>query len=434
MFLIITILLMAGLAATNYRVFRTVLYPPALLAMTWTILLTLLLATGVAYYPISPPTMLVYLAGVASFSVGAFFCTHLFAQALAGPAPRVCRRPRGLILTGGLILLVAVLPMYWDHIQDLASSSASQDFWGAVRVESIAQGDDWSAKTIVTIVWEACSVLAVLLAVTAVAENKDSRFSRIRSILIIAIALLYALMAGASAGAVSLALGLIGIDAIRHGGLRTKTMVVGLTVALVCFAAIATVQSKGNVDSHASLSENVSGTVELVGVYLLGGVVAFDAVVQYPASITPVWSIWRVFQLTANKFGASFDVPSVHAQYTDISDDYNGNVYTIYFSYYPDYGLAGVCAIMLVLGAVVTVIYQKAIQGNPRSVLLYAFVFSGIVLSGFSEYFFLGANFWFKAVLYTMLAYRFVPNPVESNVVTGNAVLPPLRYVQRVMG
>ena len=80
-------------------------------------------------------------------------------------------------------------------------------------------------------------MLAVLLAVTAVAENKDSRFSRIRSILIIAIALLYALMAGASAGAVSLALGLIGIDAIRHGGLRTKTMVVGLTVALVCFAA-----------------------------------------------------------------------------------------------------------------------------------------------------------------------------------------------------
>src|SRR6266478_4874770 len=220
--------------------------------MTWTILLTLLLATGEAYYPISPPTMIVYLAGVASFSVGAFFCTHLFAQALAGPAPRVCRRPRGLILTGGLILLVAVLPLYWDHIQDLASSSASQDFWGAVRVESIAQGDDWSAKTIVTIVWEACSVLAVLLAVTAVAENKDSRFSRIRSILIIAIALLYALMAGASAGAVS--------------------------VALVCFAAIATVQSKGNVDSHASLSENVSGTVELVGVYLLGGVVAFDAV------------------------------------------------------------------------------------------------------------------------------------------------------------
>jgi oligosaccharide repeat unit polymerase len=433
MYLAITILLLAGLAAINYRVSRSVLYPPALFALTWTILLALLLAAGDMYYPISPPTMIVYLAGVAAFSVGAFFSTHFFTQALAGSAPRVSRRPGGLILTGGLILLVAVLPLYWDYIQNLAAAAASGDFWRTVRQESIAQGDDWSLKTLVTLVWEACSVLAVLLAVTAVAENKGSRFSRIRMILLIAIALLYGMMAGMSGGAVSLALGLIGIDAIRHGGLRTRIIVIGLTVALVSFALVAAFLSKGNTETSASLSENVSSTVDLVGVYVLGGVVAFDAVVQYPASITPVWSMWRVFQLTANKFGASFDVPPIHAEYTDISDDYNGNVYTMYFSYYPDYGLVGVCVIMLILGAVVTVIYHKAVHGNPRAVVLYAFVFSGIVLSGFSEYFFLAANFWFKAILYTMLAYRFLPAPVAPKNVIENAAIPPIRYAQRVM-
>jgi hypothetical protein len=46
MFLIITVFLMAGLTAMNYRVSRSVLYPPALLAATWTILLGLLLAAG----------------------------------------------------------------------------------------------------------------------------------------------------------------------------------------------------------------------------------------------------------------------------------------------------------------------------------------------------------------------------------------------------
>jgi oligosaccharide repeat unit polymerase len=156
-------------------------------------------------------------------------------------------------------------------------------------------------------------------------------------------------------------------------------------------------------------------------------------VVQYPASVAPVWNMWRVFQLTANKFGASFDVPSIHAQYTDISNDYNNNVYTIYFSYYPDYGLVGVCVVMAILGAVVTAIYHKAIRGNPRAVVLYAFVFSGIVLSGFSEYFFLGANFWFKAILYTMLAYRFLPASVASKNVIASAPIPPIRYGQRVM-
>jgi oligosaccharide repeat unit polymerase len=432
MLLVTTVLLMAGLAAMNYRAARSVLYPPALLASTWTILLTLLVAFGDVYYPISPPTMIVYLCGVAAFSVGAFFSTHFLSQALAVTAPRVSRRPGGLIFTGGLILLCAVLPLYWNHIRDFASASASEDFWYSVRAESIAQGDDWSLKTLVTLVGEACSVLAMLLAVTAVAENKGSRFSQIRMILLIAIALLYGMIVGASGGAVSLAIGLIGIDAIKHGGLRTRTIVVGLTVALVSFAVVAAVLNKGNTESSASISENLSGTVELVGVYVLGGVVAFDAVVQYPASITPVWSIWRVFQLTANKFGASFDVPSIHAQYTDISDNYYGNVYTIYFSYYPDYGLAGVCVIMVMLGAVLTVVYHKAIHGNPRAVLLYAFVFSGIVLSGFSEYFFLGANFWFKAILYTMLAYRFLPTSVASRNVIENAPIPPFRYPQRV--
>jgi oligosaccharide repeat unit polymerase len=276
-------------------------------------------------------------------------------------------------------------------------------------------------------------VLAVLLAVTAVAENKNSRFSKIRMVLLIGVALLYGMMAGMSGGAVSLALGLIGIDAIRRGGLRTKTIVASLIVALVSFDVVAALLSKGNTETSASISENVSGTADLVGIYVLGGVVAFDAVVQYPASITPVWSLWRVFKLTANKFGASFDVPSIHAEYTDISNEYNGNVYTIYFSYYPEYGLAGVCVVMMILGGVLTVIYQKAVHGNPRAVVLYAFVFSGIMLSGFSEYFFLGANFWFKAVLYTLLVYRFAPCSVASYAVPTNAALPPIRYPQGVM-
>lgn len=433
MFLIVTILLMAGLTAINYRVSRSLLYPPALLAATWTGLLALLLAAGDMYYPISPPTMIVYLAGVVAFSVGAFFSTHFFTKAFAGTAPRVSRRPGGLILTGGLILLVVVLPLYWNHIQDLAAAAATEDFWRSVRVESVALGDDSSLKTFISLLWEACSVLAVLLAVTAVAENKDSRFSKIRMVLLIAVALLYGMMAGMSGGAVSLALGLIGIDAIRRGGLRTKTIVASLIVALVSFDVVAALLSKGNTETGASISENVSGTADLVGIYVLGGVVAFDAVVEYPASITPVWSLWRVFKLTANKFGAGFDVPSIHAEYTDISNEYNGNVYTIYFSYYPEYGLAGVCVVMTILGGILTVIYQKAVHGNPRAVVLYAFVFSGIVLSGFSEYFFLGANFWFKAILYTMLAYRFAPHWDASYAIPANAALPPIRYPQRVM-
>src|SRR5207247_643534 len=86
-------------------------------------------------------------------------------------------------------------------------------------------------------------------------------------------------------------------------------------------------------------------------------------------------------------------------------NDYDTNVYSIYFAYYPDYGLAGASIIMLVLGAILTRVYQKAIRGNPRALVLYASVFSGILLSGFSEYFLLTINFWVKAVVYTTAIY-----------------------------
>jgi oligosaccharide repeat unit polymerase len=430
MLLLISILLFAALAGLNYRLAGSLLYPPALFASTWAVLLSLLLASGDMYYPISGQTMIVYLAGAAAFSVGAAMPTCFFAQSFRKAPPPLLWKPGSLVLTGGLILLIAVLPLFWGNIQDIGYSASGEDFWRAVRAESIAQNDDWSVKTLSLLLWEGCSVLAVLLAASAVAEVEKSRYSRIRMILLVLTALLYGMMSGASSGAVTLMAGLIGIDAIRHKRLRTVVIAGGLTVAIASFAVIAALLSKGIAEADASISENLVGIAELVGVYVLGGVVAFDAVVQYPASITPVWSIWRTFQLTANKFGADFDVPSVHAEYTDISNAYNGNVYTMYFSYYPDYGLIGVCVIMAILGALLAVIYQKANNGNPRALVLYAFVFSGIVLSGFSEQFFLGANFWAKAIFYVMVAYRFLPASVSDRV-PGNAPVSPFGYAQR---
>jgi hypothetical protein len=56
MFLLIAILSMAGLAALNYRVSRSLRCAPALLAEAWTVL-PALLASGEMYCPISPETM-----------------------------------------------------------------------------------------------------------------------------------------------------------------------------------------------------------------------------------------------------------------------------------------------------------------------------------------------------------------------------------------
>jgi hypothetical protein len=86
MFLLITVLWMAGLAALNYLVSRSPGYPPALFAVAWTVLFALLPASGEMYYPISPETMLVYPAWAGGLSAGALGAPVVPAQRIIGEA------------------------------------------------------------------------------------------------------------------------------------------------------------------------------------------------------------------------------------------------------------------------------------------------------------------------------------------------------------
>jgi oligosaccharide repeat unit polymerase len=133
--------------------------------------------------------------------------------------------------------------------------------------------------------------------------------------------------------------------------------------------------------------------------------VAFDRIVQNPSGIRSSWSISRFFLLTANKLGASFEVPSLHAEYTMISPTMKTNVYTMYFSYFQDYGWAGIVVLPCALGYALTWIYRKARNGSHAALVLYGLMFSGILVSGFAEVFFLALNTLLKAVVVVWLVF-----------------------------
>jgi oligosaccharide repeat unit polymerase len=173
----------------------------------------------------------------------------------------------------------------------------------------------------------------------------------------------------------------------------------------VLFAIVAVVLGKGRTNPSASLSENIAPAVEIVEWYTLGGVVAFDRIVQNPSGIRSSWSISRFFLLTANKLGASFEVPSLHAEYTMISPSMKTNVYTMYFSYFQDYGWAGIVLLPYVLGYTLTWVYRNARGGSRAALVLYGLMFSGILLSGFNEEFFLALNTLLKGVVVVWLVF-----------------------------
>ena len=83
------------------------------------------------------------------------------------------------------------------------------------------------------------------------------------------------------------------------------------------------------------------------------------------------------------------------------------NIYTIYFSYFPQFGTAGSLGMMFLLGAGVTFAYLKALTGGPQAIMIFGILFYAVPLSGYAEYYFMNLNFLGKMVLLSFVCYGF---------------------------
>ena len=312
-----------------------------------------------------------------------------------------------LVLASAIVLVVC-FPLYWTYLERLSMASGYANPWIAIRAKSVALADrqwtepnvDWESVTFNNVL-----TFATLLALVGVAEEGLRRRERFIVNFMVLMTLLYSILMASSAGAAYILGAVLGIKSVKKGQVRAVIAALTLVGFVLLFVIVAVVLGKGRTNPSASLSENIAPAVEIVEWYTLGGVVAFDRVVQNPSGMRSSWSISRFFLLTANKLGASFEVPSLHAEYTMISPSMKTNVYTMYFSYFQDYGWPGIVVLPYVLGYALTWTYRKARSGSRGALVLYGLTFSGILVSGFSEVFFLALNTLLKAIVVVWLVF-----------------------------
>ncbi len=303
-----------------------------------------------------------------------------------------------------LLLLLFALPFYIKRLLDLASGTAIADFWMGIHSRLTDYSTEEGSHTVSLL--DNCVVLSLVVAMVACREDDGTRPRRLRVILATTIALAYALLRGERAGAIILLLSLLAISWMRGRKIKWKFLLVVTSAFFAVFIAIAFLLEKGYVERDAALRENIPALVEQVEWYAAGGLVAFDQVFHDPKKIPPVWGIDRNFRQAANKLGANFQVPSLHADFVDIGPEMFTNVYTLYFAYFPDFGMCGVTLIVLILGCTSSYVYQLATHGNPIAQVVFGILFADIALSGFTDGFFLGLNFLAKTLLFTYLLYR----------------------------
>jgi oligosaccharide repeat unit polymerase len=185
-------------------------------------------------------------------------------------------------------------------------------------------------------------------------------------------------------------------------------------VFVLIFSGLGILVRKGEARPEASLTENVPALVDGFLWYSLGGIVAFDTVLHEPTRVPPTQSVFRPILVAGSKLGLRHSVPQLHAEYVPIGPGKDMNIYTMYFSYVPEFGVAGTMLVMFVLGAAITAVYWWARKGNTIATLMFSVLFAGIVLSAFAENLVSTMNFTAKLLIFAWALYAWAGRPTAS--------------------
>ena len=408
----IAVLLFGGLFLVNRRVARSGAAPGAVWSALWCGVMLALLLSGNRFFPVHARTLMVYLVGAVAFSLGSWWpgkpapWPEWDVVLPIGPSKRYIRN---LFLACTLILVVS-LPAYWHYVWQLASAVPDGGFLFRVRAAMLQLPEQDVGRIPYTVTYVYLTNLPYLsfcVSVLVVSEFAWRRRFRFYALALPLLCVVYTLLTASNGGFATLFGGFFGIYLVRWRELRLKPWITAATCFLAAFSAMGVATGKIGTMSWEAALEAPQRLFDLFLLYALGGVVAFDAPVMDPASVVPNWSVWRFFQLTANKFGAAYAVPSLHAKYTQVAPGVFINVYTAYFAYFPECGYAGVVALLFLAGAAAGYIFRRAAAGSVPWTAAYGLATTAILMSGFSEQFFMSLNFYLKAAALFALAYGF---------------------------
>lgn len=308
-----------------------------------------------------------------------------------------------------LLILCIAFPFYLRFITDLVADAASGSFWVDLRDMMIEEHTDTLSG------FSLMDNMVVLADITVLIAWFHRDTEKWRTWAAFAFFITYNVLTAGRAGFVFILLGLFAIEGMRQRRIPWRPLLILGLVFVVAFFGLAILVNKAGATVDESLADNIPALVSGFQLYTLGGLVAFDTLYRQPSAVEPTQNIDRSFKILAKKIGIKTEVPYLHADFVPVGvSGIDINVYTIYFSYFPQLGALGSVAIMSLLGAVLTWAYFKAVVGGPQAIIMFAVLFYGIPMSGYAEYYFNNLNFLAKMLLATFLCYGLRSQRQES--------------------
>ena len=406
---ILAIMCLVMFAGISHRIEWSPVYPPFAMAACWAAFLCFHACSRSLLFPIHEETLFFYVVGALAFCVAGLFA-HFFYRPKQVAAQYSQARVKNVLSVFLLVLYVA-FPFYVRFVTGLVDDVASGSFWVILRQQLIEEHTETLSG------FSLMDNMVVLADITVLIAWYHRDTEKWRAWAAFVIFLAYNLLTAGRSGFVFVLVSLFTIEVLRQRRIPWRPLLVLGLVFVVAFFGLAILVKKAGASAEASFADNVPVLVEGFQLYTVGALVAFDNLYQHPSAIPPTQNIDRNFRIIANKLGFRTEVPYLHAEYSTVGPSgIDTNVYTIYFSYFPQLGTLGSVAMMSMLGAGLTWAYSKAAVGGPRAVIMFAILFYGIPMSGYSENYFLNLNFLAKMLLVTFLCYGLRPPRPQVSV------------------
>jgi oligosaccharide repeat unit polymerase len=387
-----------------YRISGTIAAPAFIFAAVWTVGLFLFLLFSFTLLQdllaVSTPILLLYTSGILFFGFGALLSEI---QAKKHPNYSLPKKinsnlnPISLNLRVILLCVIAgILPLYIQKAISIAISSEIENFLMGLRWELTYGDADYGwYKYIITfsiIAYAYCLIESI---------RKPNIVNRSITIITFLVTLTYVVLFTGRTLFLMILLIYLFINYFLNPKFNFKRLIWIIPIALSLFIGFGLIFDKGG-SLDDSLSDNLKSSTELLAVYLIGALSAFQYEVTHLLNIEyNGMNSLRFFYIIAEKFGYVLPPDFKKSLVQEfIFIPYETNVYTYYSPYVRDFGFIYPLACLSLYGYIHTTLFLKAYKSfSPRLIIYSSLLMYPIVMSIFSDQYLSLLSTWLQTII-----------------------------------
>lgn len=385
-----------------YMIVKDKIHPATVFPAVWGItLLFISMLPSIGFRPIDNGSLLIFVLGGLFFSLASVL-SHLL---IAG---QIKIRKSDIIFDADIkpaisIILFLNCIVFFISIHEFMALGGGL-FQAAYTARSMQVSGERIFSPIVTN-YMLLGLIVIPLLTMARINKKINLFAY--CLIVLPWAFLILLTAGRS-GLIKLILALVFIYYIMVRKVSFKLILTGVFFFLFIIVLGALTTDKVTIGAHESIGQIVQQFSGHIASYAFQGPILFSQYYNGSAVVATNWSPFTSIEHIISFFGGAAP-PGINLEYNSYgySSEMVGNVYSLYFSVLPNFGILGGLLIMIGYSFLSTYFYIKARAGNLIYLLMSAYIFSAIVLSIYSDNFLTQIWFFIKLIIAVFFFKRF---------------------------